>query len=73
MFTIFYIILLGMKNFNDYITINQASKLLGVSSSTLRNWDAASKLKARRHPINGYRLYLKSELENLLKELNSKK
>ena len=62
-----------MKSFNDYLTINQASRLLGVSRATLRNWDASSKLKARRHPINRYRLYLKSELEQLLKELNTKK
>ena len=62
-----------MKSFNDYLTINQASRLLGVSRATLRNWDASAKLIARRHPINRYRLYLKSELEDLLKELHAKK
>lgn len=72
-FLIILYINLKMKNFTDYLTINQASKLLGVSTSTLRNWDVTSKLKAHRHPINGYRLYIKSDLENLLKDLNSKK
>ena len=29
----------------------------GVSKDTLRRWDRAGKLEARRHPITGYRLY----------------
>ena len=62
-----------MKKFNDYLTIKQAAKIIGVSTTTLRNWDAASKLKAFRHPINGYRLYLKAELENLLRTINFSK
>jgi DNA-binding transcriptional MerR regulator len=28
-----------------------------VSLPTLRRWDALGKFKARRHPINKYRLY----------------
>jgi excisionase family DNA binding protein len=39
------------------ITIKQAASLLGVSEPTLRRWDEAGKFRARRHPINGYRLY----------------
>lgn len=39
------------------LTVAAAAKLLGVSVSTLRNWDRAGKLKPHRHPINGYRLY----------------
>ena len=39
------------------ITIKQAATLLGVSEPTLRRWDEAGKFPARRHPINGYRLY----------------
>lgn len=39
------------------ITIKEASRILGVSEPTLRRWDEAGKFKARRHPINGYRLY----------------
>ncbi|MBI1756857.1 MAG: MerR family DNA-binding transcriptional regulator [Fimbriimonas ginsengisoli] len=44
------------------LTVADAAELLGVSSSTLRNWDRAGKLKARRHPMNGYRLYEKAEI-----------
>ncbi|MBI4432145.1 MAG: MerR family DNA-binding transcriptional regulator [Candidatus Omnitrophica bacterium] len=55
-----------MKNFNDYLTVSHAAQLLGVTSTTLRNWDIAGKLKAHRHPINGYRLYLKTDLKKVL-------
>ena len=46
-----------------YLTIGGAAELLGVSISTLRNWDRAGKLLALRHPINGYRLYERAALE----------
>lgn len=54
----------------DYLTVGEAATTLGVSRSTLRNWDRAGKLKAHRHPINGYRLYKRTELETLLHEIN---
>lgn len=57
-------------NLKDYLTVGDAAATLGVSRATLRNWDKAGKLKAYRHPINGYRLYRRSELEALLKEVD---
>ncbi len=62
-----------MTNFKGYITVKQASEILGVTVMTLHRWDAGGKLKARRHPINHYRLYKKSELESLLKKLDKKR
>jgi excisionase family DNA binding protein len=56
----------------DYLTVSMAADFLGVSSSTLRNWDREGKLKAIRHPINGYRLYSKLELQLLLKRIRPK-
>lgn len=38
---------------NAYLTVSEAADALGVSASTLRNWDRSGKLKATRHPING--------------------
>jgi excisionase family DNA binding protein len=46
-----------------WLSISEAAELLGVSSQTLRRWDRAGKLRARRHPVNGYRIYLRAELE----------
>ena len=54
---------------NLYITIKQASKILGVTPLTLRNWDGSGKLPARRHPINNYRVYKIEDLETLINEI----
>ena len=62
-----------MTNFKGYITVKEAAEILGVSVMTLHRWDAQGRLKARRHPINNYRLYKKTDLENLLKKLAKKR
>jgi excisionase family DNA binding protein len=54
---------------SNYLTVGEAAFTLGVSRSTLRNWDKAGKLKPYRHPVNGYRLYNREELDALLKEV----
>lgn len=61
-----------MTNLNGYMTIKEAARLLGISTMTLRRWDNGKKLKAKRHPINNYRLYSRRELEVILKEINKK-
>jgi DNA (cytosine-5)-methyltransferase 1 len=53
------------------MTITEAAGLLGVSTSTLRNWDRAGKLKAARNPMNRYRLYRREDVEELLQSLDS--
>lgn len=55
----------------EYLTVGEAAKTLGVSRSTLRNWDKAGKLKPCRHPVNGYRLYRRVELEELLRQVTA--
>ena len=60
-------------NLLDYLTVGAAAEFLGISRSTLRNWDREGKLKPHRHPINGYRLYRHADLVALLKELTGKK
>ena len=49
----------------DYLTVQQAARFLGVSSQTIRRWDAEGKLKSVRHPGNGYRFYNRANLEPL--------
>jgi excisionase family DNA binding protein len=60
-------------NLSDYLTVGEAAAKLGVSRSTLRNWDKAGKLTPHRHPMNGYRLYSRTELEKLLAQVLSLK
>lgn len=61
------------ENLGDYLTVGEAAEILGVSISTLRNWDRAGRLRATRHPINQYRLYKRSELDALLRRLETGK
>jgi excisionase family DNA binding protein len=56
----------------DYLTVGEAADFLGVSPSTLRNWDKEGKVKAARHPVSGYRLYRREDLEMLLKKVGEK-
>ena len=61
----------AITNLSDYLTVGKAATTLGVSRSTLRNWDKAGKLKPYRNPMNGYRLYKRSELEALLHDIKT--
>ena len=54
---------------NQFVTIKQASSILGVSPLTLRNWDKNGKLKAYRHPMNNYRVYKIEDLEAVIQEI----
>ncbi|MBU4284692.1 MerR family DNA-binding transcriptional regulator [Patescibacteria group bacterium] len=52
-----------------YYTIKQASRILGVTPLTLRNWDKNGKLKPYRHPLNNYRVYKSDQLEMFLRKM----
>ncbi len=56
---------------NDYISLSEASELIGKSKETLRRWDREGKLSAVREPISNYRLYKKSEVEELFSDFIS--
>lgn len=58
-----------MRTIQDYLTIHEAAKVLGVSTSALRAWDRAGKLTAIRNPMNRYRLYRREDLETFLARL----
>lgn len=50
----------------DYLKIQDAAQLLGVTENTLRNWEKEKKIAVHRNPLNRYRLYRKEDLEQLL-------
>jgi DNA (cytosine-5)-methyltransferase 1 len=50
---------------NEYLTLAEASKLIGKSKETLRRWDREGKLSAVREPMSNYRFYRKSEVESV--------
>ena len=61
------------ERFQDFLTVSEAAAFLGVSASTLRNWDRDAKLTPVRHPVNGYRLYRRSDLQRLINKLAGKR
>jgi DNA-binding transcriptional MerR regulator len=54
-----------------YFSIKEAAEILGVSPLTLRNWDKSGKFKANRHPMNNYRVYKLSALEDIISDIES--
>lgn len=51
---------------SKYYSINEFSKILGVSAQTLRNWDKNNKLKPHHTSSNGYRYYSHEQLNKVL-------
>jgi DNA (cytosine-5)-methyltransferase 1 len=53
---------------NNYLTLSEASELIGKTKETLRRWDREGKLTAVREPISNYRLYRKDEVQSLFSD-----
>lgn len=58
---------------HEFVTVRSAAEILGVSPSTLRNWDRRGRLRATRAPRTGYRLYRISDLERFAVETKLKR
>jgi excisionase family DNA binding protein len=56
---------------DEVLTIKAAAEVLAVSEQTLRRWDKAGKLRAKRHPMNGYRLYPRRQILELRRQILS--
>ena len=56
-----------MPKLDDYLLIKEAAAYLVCCQNSLRNWEMAGKIPVRRHPVNRYRLYRRSDLDKLLK------
>ncbi len=48
-----------------YLSLSEASELIGKSKETLRRWDREGKLSAVREPISNYRVYAREQVETL--------
>ena len=59
-----------MEKLSEYVKIAEAALILGVSQNTLRAWAASGKVPVTRNPVNGYRLFRRSDLEQLLREIS---
>lgn len=52
-----------------YYSIKEAADLIGVTPLTMRNWDKQGKFRAKRNPINNYRVYKTEDLEIFLRRM----
>ncbi|TWU09951.1 MerR family transcriptional regulator [Allorhodopirellula heiligendammensis] len=58
-----------MTKLSEYLRISEAAEYLGVSPNTLRNWERDGKIVIHRHPMNGYRLFKREDLDALLRQV----
>ena len=49
----------------ELLTLAETAELLGKNKETLRRWDREGKLVAVREPMSNYRVYKRTEVENL--------
>jgi DNA (cytosine-5)-methyltransferase 1 len=57
---------------NKYLTLSEASELIGKSKETLRRWDREGKLSAVREPMSNYRVYKREQVETLFADFVKK-
>ena len=50
------------------LTVGEVADILGVTTTTLRNWDKSGKLVPERNPNNKYRLYKVEDVNSILAE-----
>ena len=55
-----------------YHSISETAELLRISTQTLRRWDKSGKFTSERHPINNYRVYTETQINNLNKVVKKK-
>jgi len=60
-----------MKKLSEYVKTAEAAEILGVSQTTLRKWTESGKVPVKRNPINSYRLFLRKDLSNFLRDIES--
>ncbi len=60
-----------MGPMGEYLTSNDVVRELKISKNTLFAWEAAGKIpKAKRHPMNKYRVWTREDLEKIRKIIN---
>ena len=57
----------------EYLTIKESADLLGVTSQTLRAWEKKGELVPYRNPINNYRMYKVTQIEEFIEEMRSQR
>lgn len=58
---------------SNLLTVSEAAEILRIHKQTLRNWMIKGHIKCVKHPINGYNLYNREEIEELARKINKSK
>ncbi|MFN7840800.1 MAG: MerR family transcriptional regulator [Pirellula sp.] len=58
-----------MTKLSEYMHTAEAAEYLGVHHNTIRNWAARGELPMHRNPVNGYRLFKRTDLDKLLSKV----
>ena len=53
---------------SKYLSLSETAELLGKSKETLRRWDREGKLPAVREPMSNYRMYSRSQIEDVFSD-----
>ena len=57
-----------MQKLSEYVKVAEAAKILGVSPNTVRVWAENGRIPMRRNPANGYRMFLRDDLFDFLRQ-----
>ncbi len=58
-----------MTKLTEYVQTAEAAEILGVAQNTLRKWAGLGEIPMHRNPVNGYRLFKRSDLEKFLMQV----
>lgn len=54
---------------DEYVRVNQAASVLGLSPNMVRKGGLLGKIPEYRHPVNSYRPYKRSDSEKLVAQV----
>lgn len=57
-----------MTKLSEYLYTSEAAEYVGVHHNTIRKWAAHGDIPMHRNPVNGYRLFKRSDLDAFLKK-----
>ena len=58
-----------MKTLREYLKVAEAARFIGVSQTTLRKWADEGQIPVYVNKANGYRLFLREDLEEFLRDM----
>lgn len=53
----------------EFVLVKETAEMLGVCPNTIRAWGASGKITEYRHPVNGYRMFKRDEIDRLIQKM----